>query len=161
MPLKLRFASLSLGASVDHQTGNLSIFEFLEEIRVTQLPVQIQTMVIAICLERQGPASFSGKLLIHIVAPDGTQGMVGEGDVEIPESQKRMKAVFRFGGFPLTSLGTHRFVISWLDAQGAKQGETFLDFDVVQIIDPMAAPKAPAASGEPEGGAGGKSSMSH
>lgn len=133
MSLRLHFASLSLGASVDQQTGNLSVFDLVEEIRTPQLPVHLQSLVISLCLEKSGKAAVDGKMLIHILTPDGKQAMVGQGEMAIPSDQKRMKAVFRFGGFPVGQFGQHRFVLSWLDNAGKKQGEALLDFDVVQV----------------------------
>jgi hypothetical protein len=133
MALKLQFASLSLGASVDQQTGNLSVFDVIEEIRVPQLPIHLQAIVISLSLEKTIPDAFSGKLFIHLLTPDKNQVMVGNGEIQVPADQKRMRAVFRFGGFPVTIFGEHRFVVSWLDKTGVKHGEAILDFDVVQV----------------------------
>jgi hypothetical protein len=52
--------------------------------------------------------------------------------MNVPTDQKRMKAVFRFGNFPIQLFGAHRFVLSWVNEQGSKQGEAILDFDVIQ-----------------------------
>jgi hypothetical protein len=133
MSLKHRFASLSLGASVDQQTGNLSVFDLVEEIRAPQVPLQLQSLVIALVLERKEPGEFNGKVLIHLFTPDGKQTMVGSGDLRMPAEQRKMRAVFRFGGFPITAFGGHRFVLSWLNASGAKVGEALLDFEVIQV----------------------------
>ena len=133
MSLKHRFASLSMGASVDQQTGNLSIFDLIEEIRTPQVPMQLQSLVIALVLERKEPGDFQGKILIHLFTPDGKQANVGSGELRMPMEQKKMRAVFRFGGFPITAYGSHRFVLSWLNASGAKVGEAILDFDVMQV----------------------------
>jgi hypothetical protein len=43
-----------------------------------------------------------------------------------------MKALFRFGGFPINQFGAQRFVLSWLNESAAKIGEAILDFDVIQ-----------------------------
>lgn len=133
MALKLNFASLSLGASVDQQTGNLSVFDVVEEVRTPQLPVQLQALVISIALEKTEPGAVNGKLFIHLLTPDGKQSTVGTGDMSVPNEQKRMKAVFRFGGFPVTQFGDHRFVLSWVNGAGQKQGEAILDFEVIQV----------------------------
>ena len=133
MSLKTHFASLSFGASVDQQTGNLSVFDMIEEIRVPQLPITLQSFVIALAVEKTKPEAFDGKMMIHILTPDGQQAMVGNGDIRIPAEQRRMKAVFRFGGFPINAFGAHRFVVSWLNNKGTKVGESLLDFDVIQV----------------------------
>jgi hypothetical protein len=132
MSLKLRFAALSLGASVDQQTGNLSIFDLVEEIRAPQVPLQLQSLVISLALERKDPGEFQGRILIHLLTPDGKQAMIGQGELKVPADQRKMRAVFRFGGFPVTSFGQHRFVLSWVNMAGAKIGEALLDFDVIQ-----------------------------
>ncbi len=133
MALKLQFAALSLGASVDQQTGSLSVFDVVEEIRTPQLPIQIQAMSISLALEKTMPGEATGKLFIHIVTPDGKNAMVGSGEMTVPAEQRRLKAVFRIGAFPVTTFGAHRFVVSWLNPGGSKQGEAILDFDVVQV----------------------------
>ena len=62
----------------------------------------------------------------------------------IPAEQKRMKAVFRLGGFPLTQFGAHRFVLSWINAEGVKEGEAILDFEAVKVNAPQ--PTAPGGN---------------
>jgi len=132
MSLKVQFSALSFGASVDQQTGSLSIFEVLEELRVPQLPVQLPSAVISLVLEKQMPEAFAGKMLIHFFTPDGTQRVVGNGELAIPAEQRRMKAVFRFGGFPIQAMGNHRFVLSVVDTSNKKVAEALMDFTVVQ-----------------------------
>jgi hypothetical protein len=152
--LKLSFAALSVGASVDQQTGNLSVFDLIEEIRTPQVPVQIQSLVISLSLEKSVPGAFVGRLMIHLFTPDGGQATVGSGEMEFPDGQKRMKAVFRFAGFPIQQFGNHRFVLSWLDPKGQKAGEAILDFEVTKFPVPAPVPaqggKSGAGSGTPE-----------
>jgi hypothetical protein len=133
MSLKYRFASLSYGASVDQQSGNLSVFDLIEEIRAHQVPVQLSSLVISLVLERKEPGEFAGKVLIHLFTPDGRQTMVGSGDLRVPSEQRKIRAVFRFGGFPITAFGPHRFVLSWVNSAGTKIGEALLDFEVIQV----------------------------
>ena len=133
MALKLHFASLSMGASVDQQTGNMSIFELVEEIRTPQVPLHLQSLVISISFQNLDGQEFKGKIFIHVLTPDGKQAVVGNGEIHCPADQRRMRAVFRFGGFPILAFGSHRFVVSWLDPAGSKVGEAILDFDVVQV----------------------------
>ncbi|MGE0614771.1 MAG: hypothetical protein AB7P04_03950 [Bacteriovoracia bacterium] len=140
MALALRFSALSLAASVDQQTGNLSVFEVLEEIRTPQIPIHIQTLVISLALENTQPENFQGKVFIHHLTPDGKQHKIGSGDLNVPDAQRRIKAVFRFGAFPITAFGAHRIVVSWLDASNTKQGEAIFDFEVIQAA--QVAPKA-------------------
>lgn len=147
MALKLHFASLSLGASVDQQTGNLSVFEILEEVRTPTLPVHLQQLVISLSLEKKEQAAFTGKIFIHLITPDGKQNLLGNGDMSVPVEQKRMKAVFRFGGFPVMNWGQHRFVLSWMNDKNQKIGEALLDFDAVQV-------QQVAQGVAPEGGPG-------
>lgn len=133
MALKLHFASLSLGASVDQQTGNLSVFDLVDEIRAPQVPVNLQSLVISLALENTRQEEVRGKVLIHLLTPDGKQNLLGQGELNVPREQKRVKAVFRFGGFPVFSFGAHRFVVSWLNDAGTKQGEAILDFEATQV----------------------------
>lgn len=130
--LKCAFSSLSLSASVDQQTGSLSVFDIVDEIRTPQVPVHIQSLVLSFVWEKKDPAHFDGRVFIHCLTPDGKQSMIGNGDLKIPADQKRVKALFRLGGFPLQSFGSHRFVVSWLNAAGVKEGESILDFEVIQ-----------------------------
>lgn len=133
MALKSHFASLSLSASVDQQTGNLSVFDLVEEIRVGQLPVQIQSLVICLVLEKSREETVRGQVQIHLRTPDGNSHQVGHGPLEVPRERRRVKAVFRFGSFPLSQFGDHRFLVSW--ASGStddERGSVELPFDVVQ-----------------------------
>lgn len=149
MTLKLHYASLSLGASVDQQTGNLSVFDILEEVRSPQLPIHIQSLVISLALVKTEPQDFKGKMLIHLFTPDGKQQVIGQGEMNVPAEQKRMKAVFRYNGFPVLAYGPHRFVLSWVNGSNVKVGEAILDFDVTQV--PMPAQDQQAGPG-PMGG---------
>lgn len=133
MAFKLRYASLSLGASVDQQTGSLSVFDLVEEIRAPQLPIHLQSLVISLSLEKTIQDPVQGKVMIHLLTPDGKQNLLGQGELSVAAEQKRMKAVFRFGGFPVYHFGNHRFVVSWLNASGVKQGEALLDFESIQV----------------------------
>jgi hypothetical protein len=94
--------------------------------------VHLQSLVISLALEKTEPGLESGKMFIHLLTPDGKQALVGNGEMEVPAEQKRMKAVFRFGGFPINQFGAHRIVVSWTNQAGSKQGEAILDFDVIQ-----------------------------
>ncbi len=134
MALKLHFASLSLGASVDQQTGGLSVFDVVDEIRTPQLPVHLQSLVISLVLDNAREEEMQGKVLIHLLTPDGKQNLLGQGELSVPREQRRLKAVFRFGGLPLTLFGSHRFVVSWVSGSGQKQGEAILDFEVSQVM---------------------------
>jgi hypothetical protein len=156
MSMKLQFACLSLGAAVDQQTGNLSVFDVLDEIRVPQVPAHIPSLMISIMLQKKDDSAFDGKILIHLLTPDGKQAVLGNGDLHVPAEQHRVKAVFRFGGFPLYTFGAHRLVISWVDSAGKKIGEALLDFEAVQ-----AAQVAQAMGSQSSPGPGEKPPLSH
>ncbi len=94
--------------------------------------------------EKTNPEAYDGKIFIHILTPDGKQAMVGNGELKVPGEQKRLKAVFRFGGFPVLAFGGHRFVLSWVNAGGTKEGEAIFDFDVLQVQAPPNASAGPA-----------------
>lgn len=146
--LKSAFASLSLSASVDQQTGSLSVFDVVDEVRTPQLPVHMQSLVLALVWEKPSAnGHFDGRIFIHILTPDGKQALIGNGELKIPADQRRVKALFRLGGFPILQFGSHRFVVSWVNAAGAKEGEKLLDFDVIQVA--------------AEGSGGGQKSPTH
>lgn len=148
MALRHVFSALSMSASVDQQTGSLSVFDVIEEIRAPQLPVHLQSMVISMVLEKTNGAQVQSKVWIHALSPDGQQKLIGSGELQVPAERKRIKAVFRFSGFPVASFGSHRVVVSWSDMTGKKFGESIFDFDVIQVTHV-------AQAGLPEGGAGG------
>ena len=147
MSLELQFSALSVGASVDQQTGTLSVFDVIEEVRTPQLPVHLQSIVIALVWKNGLDTEFDGKMVIDLVTPDGAQQMVGQGDLIVRSDQKRVKAVLRFGGFPLLHFGQHRFVVTWYDGTQTKRGEETLPFEVVQIT--QVAQGAPPAKKPP------------
>jgi hypothetical protein len=144
MSLKLGFCSLSQSASVDQQTGSLSVFDVVDEVRTPQVPIHMQSLVLSVVWEKTNPESYDGKIFIHILTPDGKQAMVGNGELKVPGEQKRLKAVFRFGGFPILAFGEHRFVLSWVNSAGTKEGEAIFDFDVLQVQPPPNAGAGPA-----------------
>ena len=143
MALHLQFASLSLGAAIDQQTGNLSVFEIVEEVRTPQVPIQIQTLVISLSLFRTDPHEGGDQLTIDLIPPDGKVARVGQGDLALPPDQRRLKAVFRFANFPVLQFGIYRFIVSWADAKGSKQGEAVLDFEVSQLQQQQGGPAKP------------------
>lgn len=147
MALKLSFSALSLSGAVDNQTGNMSVFDVLEEIRAPQLPITLPSVVISLSLTKTSPDAESGKLFIHLIAPDGKQALLGNGDMQVPAEQRRLKAVFRFGGFPVQQFGSHRIVVSWLNAAGQKEGEALFDFDVLQVKPAETSPQGDNKSG--------------
>jgi len=145
-PLKCVFSSLSLSASVDQQTGSLSVFDVVDEVRAPQVPIHVQMMVLTLVWEKPaGNGHFDGRIFIHILTPDSKQALIGNGELKVPSDQRRVKALFRLGGFPLLQFGSHRFVVSWVNAAGVKEGETLVDFEVVKVGE---AP-APAPTGAP------------
>ena len=150
MNLKAHFSSLSTGASVDQQTGQLSVFDILEEIRAPQTPFHLPSVVVAISFEKPDSNVWEGEVIIHHVSPT-TQKKIGAGPLKIPKEQKRVKAVFRFGGFPIDSFGRHQIVVSWIDPDGKKVGEKIFSFDAVQATQVASAP-AHRTPSENEGG---------
>ena len=86
MALKLHFASL-FRCVRQQQTGNLSVFDILEDIRTPQVPIQLQSLVAALTLEKTEKEEFNGKMVIHLLTPDGRQAMVGAGEMKIPVKQ--------------------------------------------------------------------------
>lgn len=159
MALHLQFASLSLSAAVDQQTNHLSVFDVVDEIRVPQVPAQVQNLVISLALVREEPHHNAGKLFIDLIPPDGNAARVGQGELQIPGPQRRMKAIFRFANFPLLQVGMYRFVVSWTDDRGEKEGEAILDFDVSLQEEQRPGPAAPTGSNT--GSVGGNSPMTH
>lgn len=125
-----------MGAAVDQQLGSLSVFEVIEELRAPQVPLQLPSMVLSLAMKKTNPHPFNGKMMIHAFFPDGKQQVLGNGDVQIPGDQRRMKAVFRFGGFPIPEFGEYRLVISLMDSAGHKIGEAIHDFEVIQAAQP-------------------------
>lgn len=149
MALKLSFSALSFGASVDQQTGNISVFEVVEEIRAPQVPIQLQSLVISLSLLKTNEDESAGRVFIHALTPDGQQSKIGQGDLRVPPEQKRVRAVFRLGGFPITQFGRHRFVVSWTSLTGTKEGEAIFDFDVMQAA--QVAQGVPPRTDDPAG----------
>jgi hypothetical protein len=154
--LKCAFSSLSLSASVDQQTGSLSVFDVVDEIRAPQLPIHVQMLVLTLVWEKPaGLGHFDGRIFIHILTPDEKQALIGNGELKIPSDQKRVKALFRLAGFPLLQFGAHRFVVSWVNAAGVKEGEKLIDFEVIQSAEapsanaPTGGNPAPSSTGKP------------
>lgn len=147
MAVKIHFSSLSFGASVDQQTGNLSVFDLVEEIRTPQIPIQLPSLVLSLAMENTQRIEFKGQVLIHIIAPGEAPAKIGSGDLRVPSERKRVKAVFRFSGFPLANFGEYRVVVSVLDTSQQKVGESILDFEVIKFQRIADAPAADPSNG--------------
>ena len=135
--LKFSFNVLSVGASIDSQTGNLSVFDFIDEVRTPQLPILLQSLIINVGIQKLEPnRPFAGQILIHQVAPDGTSGVLAKGDLKISEDQQKMKIVFRFNGMQINQFGNYKFVVSILDQNNNKFLESISELDCVKIYQP-------------------------
>jgi hypothetical protein len=128
------YGGLSMGASVDQQTGSLSVFEVVDELRAPQVPFQVGSLVIALIFEKTVPDTALSGVFIHLQTPDGKTTLLGNGDIHLPADRKRSKAVFRFGSFPIMSFGGHRMVVSWTGPdKKTKVGEAIFDFEAIQV----------------------------
>jgi hypothetical protein len=134
MSLKMIFGGLSLGASVDQQTGSLSVYEIVDELRAPQVPFHVSSLVISMIFEKTVTDAAHSVIFIHLQTPDGKTQLLGNGDMTLPADRSRSKAVFRFGSFPVMSFGAHRMVVSWTAAdKKTKVGESLFDFEAIQI----------------------------
>jgi hypothetical protein len=149
MALELQFSGLSFSGAVDQHTGNLSIFDLIEELRVPQLPINLPPVTLSIALKKTTPEAHKGGLFIHIKTPDGNTNMIGNGDLSVPAEQRRMKALFRFGGLPINQFGTHQIILTWVDAKGETEGNAFCEFDVLQApAQPAPGQRGPQPKGQ-------------
>lgn len=127
------FSVLSLSASVDSQTGSLSIFDQVDEIFSKSFPARLQSLVISFGLSTQNDDEKSGKILIHAITPSGQPTKIGEGKFSFSEKKENFKGCIRVNDILFEKEGKHRFVVSVLNSKNEKIAEVISDLNVKQI----------------------------
>jgi len=132
MKLSIPLATLSQGASVDQQTGRLSIFEVIEEIPVVSLPTYIPNAVIALILDKELADQSNIRFEIYHDAPGADSVQVASTPFKLPPDKRRIKLLFRFSGIPIQSLGSHKLRIELIDDNETKLVKSNLGIEVFQ-----------------------------
>jgi hypothetical protein len=111
--IKLNYAALATGASLDSATGNVTLFNVLEEVRVPKdrLPIAIPEVAFVGSFTRiEGQEAKMGFQLDYIM-PGGKTITVNKSE---PQFQgDRMRVVMRLNGMPIEAFGRHKFRVSW------------------------------------------------
>jgi len=127
------FGCVSLGASVDQQTGRLSVFDILEEVHSAQVPTQIPLLVISLLLERRNPEDSNLRFQLFHIPPSGGENLIGAGDLNFPARKSKMKAIFRFNHLPLADFGRHSIRVEWKNIDTQDESSWQGGFEVLAI----------------------------
>jgi hypothetical protein len=128
--VKVSLCMLSLGSSLDKQSGSLSIFDVLEEIRVDKMPITIYNLSLSVGLKKLENKRFDGKLFVHVLSPEGESHTVGSSEISMGENTMTKRSVVKFTNFPISKFGKTRFVISVLNSSNEKISEGISDIEV-------------------------------
>lgn len=106
-------AAIASGASIDSGTGNLTLFNVLEEIRVPQerLPISIPEVAFVGSFTRMDTSIDSMKFTLDYILPDGKTMNVNQSSTQFQGD--RVRLVMRLNGMPIEKLGRHKLRISW------------------------------------------------
>jgi hypothetical protein len=111
--IKLNYAALATGASLDSASGNVTLFNVIEEVRVPQdrLPLHIPEVAFVGSFTRiEGDIAKMGFQLDYIM-PNGKTISVNKSE---PLFQgDRMRVVMRLNGMPIEVFGRHKLRVSW------------------------------------------------
>ena len=132
--ITIPYTLLSLSSSIDQQTGNLSVFELVEEINTLQVPVLMQQLTLSIGLKKSEPKPFLGTMIIHMITPSNKVHKLGATEVKMEStSRKSSRTVVKFSNFPINEEGKTRFVVSLLDSENKKVAEGISDLEVIKV----------------------------
>ena len=149
MSVKIQFAALSAGASVDQQTGRLSVFDVVEELKVPDLPLRVPNLVISLIAGKTTSKEIKGSMKVLLKDPSGRVRELGTNPIGFPENRKRLKAVFRFSGFPVEEAGVHILTVDYQGAAGKSLAKTEIEFSVLHVAGEFDRPSRGENPGSP------------
>ena len=103
--IKLNYAALATGASLDSGTGNDTLFNVLEEVRVPQdrLPIAIPEVAFVGSFTRLEPTVTKMGFTLDYIMPNGKTITVNKSE---PQFQgDRIRIVMRLNGMPVEAFG--------------------------------------------------------
>jgi hypothetical protein len=111
--IKLNHATLSSGACVDNATGNATIFNILEEIRVPKdrLPVAIPEVAFVGSFTRLSAHIGTMNFELNYIHPSGKQITIGKNQAAFQGD--RLRVVLRLNGMPIEEFGRHKLRVQW------------------------------------------------
>ena len=146
--IKLNFAALATGAAIDSHTGNLTLFNMLEEVRVPKdrLPLAIPEVAFVGAFTRLDPSLTSIGFQLDYLMPGGRTIAVNKSETRFQGD--RMRVVMRLNGMPIEEFGRHRFRVQWSWKGAGSSEDNEGSFDVFLDVLP-ADGLAPAAGSGP------------
>lgn len=111
--IKLNFAALATGAAIDSHTGNLTLYNMLEEVRVPKerLPLAIPEVAFVGAFTRLDAGLASMGFQLEYIMPSGRVIDVSKSETRFQGD--RMRVVMRLNGMPIEEFGRHRFRVQW------------------------------------------------
>ncbi len=146
--IKLNYAALATGASLDSGTGNVTLFNVLEEVRVPQdrLPIAIPEVAFVGSFTRLEPTVTKMGFTLDYIMPNGKTITVNKSE---PQFQgDRIRIVMRLNGMPVEAFGRHKLRLIWrwghLALAGSEEDDREASFDIFLDVLPFDA--APTGS---------------
>ena len=127
--IRLAFALIAKGLSVDREKNTLSIFEVLEQVNTTRLPAIIPEFCLVALFERAAEDVEDMVATFDFVLPSGGREALGEVDV-LFQGKKRNRLSWKIRGFPIKERGIYKFHLAWNSRDGQLIGETEISLEV-------------------------------
>ena len=111
--IKLNMACIASGASIDSGTGNLTLFNIIEEVRIPKesLPISIPELAFVGSFTRLDVKITTMNFQLEYHLPDGKIMPINKS--QAPFQGDRVRLVMRLNGMPIEKLGRHRLRINW------------------------------------------------
>lgn len=125
--IKLNLAAIASGASIDNATGNLTLFNIIEEIRIPKdrLPISIPELALVGSFTRLDAQIETMGFQLDYILPDGKTMAVNKSST--PFQGDRVRIVMRLNGMPIDTLGRHKLRLSWTWKSKGEEDEGSFD----------------------------------
>ena len=111
--IKLNYTTIATGASIDNSTGNVTLFNLIEEIRIPKdrMPVAIPELAFVGSFTRLDPSISQMKFKLEYLQPQGKTLPINESATVFQGD--RMRVVIRLNGMPIDHFGRHKLRLIW------------------------------------------------
>ncbi len=113
--IKLNYALLAHGISIDKTTGSLTLYSVLEDIHIPKerLPIVIPEIFFVGSFTKLDPKLEAMDFNLEYILPDGEVHPVSSGTAQFHPQANKLLFNVRFNGFPIKDIGRNKFRITW------------------------------------------------
>ena len=128
--IKLNYAAIATGASIDNASGNVTLFNIIEDIRIPKdrMPVAIPELAFVGSFTRLEPNIQNMDFKLEYLQPNGKNILINKSTTVF--QGERMRVVIRLNGMPIEGFGRHKIRVSWNWKAGSNDEDTEGSFDI-------------------------------